>query len=578
LLKDIRLGIENSLPRNFTKVGSQIYFEAHTDDGLTKVFKSNGTSQGTSLALNMSIYRSDFGSVEEFGNLSENINMLDMGNGILFFTVRTDNGYELYKTSGSASSTILLKSFGPYVHSAPRRFKNINGIVFFAATDNTNGEELWKSDGTVAGTVLVKDINPGSSGSSPNKITSVGNTIYFIATHPYYGRELWKSDGTSAGTVLVKDIYPGTYSDDYTVPINMTDLNGTLYFTVSDNVHGRELWKSDGTAAGTVLVKDIRTGSSPSMFPSSYMINAGGTLYFQAYTEATGYELWKSDGTSEGTVLVKDINPGSKDGFWSYSFFTWMNGFLYFQAQSTDYDLELWKTDGTTNGTVLVKDIAIGRGSGPEKFVNNNGILYFTAYDEESEKQQLWKSDGTNAGTVRVKNIDISIDKSGPTYLTAAFGKIYFGIANSYYERIFRLWQSDGTEAGTFEVSNELKLRDLSHFAGNDGELDNNSYKKVLIPSGERLYFFADNGKFGMELWSLFQPPCSTNLTLINPTDNIFDGNNLKQASAINGKIQASNHITGTAIVTYQAKTIELNPNFKAENGTVFKAEIGGCN
>ena len=71
---------------------------------------------------------------------------------------------------------------------------------------------------------------------------------------------------------------------------------------------------------------------------------------------------------------------------------------------------------------------------------------------------------------------------------------------------------------------------------------------------------------------------CSSLVTLVNPTDNIFSGTRTTQASAINGKIQASNHITGTAIVTYQAKSIELNPNFKAENGTVFKAEIGGCN
>lgn len=71
---------------------------------------------------------------------------------------------------------------------------------------------------------------------------------------------------------------------------------------------------------------------------------------------------------------------------------------------------------------------------------------------------------------------------------------------------------------------------------------------------------------------------CASLVTLVNPTDNVISGNRTTQASASNGKIQASNHITGTANVTYQAKSIELTPNFKAENGTVFKAEIGGCN
>lgn len=71
---------------------------------------------------------------------------------------------------------------------------------------------------------------------------------------------------------------------------------------------------------------------------------------------------------------------------------------------------------------------------------------------------------------------------------------------------------------------------------------------------------------------------CTQNLTLTNPIDNIDQGEVIHQASSINGKIQASNLISGTANVIYQAKSIELNPSFKAEMGTVFKAEIGGCN
>ena len=96
---------------------------------------------------------------------------------------------------------------------------NVNGVLFFSASDGVNGEELWKSDGTVAGTVMVKDIVPGgTSGSYPRNLTNVNGVLYFVAD---YGG-LWKSDGTAAGTVQVKD-----FGSD---PESLTNVNGTFIF------------------------------------------------------------------------------------------------------------------------------------------------------------------------------------------------------------------------------------------------------------------------------------------------------------------------------------------------------------
>ena len=105
---------------------------------------------------------------------------------------------------------------------------------------------------------LLKDINPGAASSSPTDFTTVGGTTYFAANDGVHGDELWKSNGTAAGTVLVADIDPGSGSSN---PTDLTNVNGTLFFAANDGVHGNELWKSNGTAAGTVLVKDINPGS-----------------------------------------------------------------------------------------------------------------------------------------------------------------------------------------------------------------------------------------------------------------------------------------------------------------------------
>jgi ELWxxDGT repeat protein len=131
------------------------------------------------------------------------------------------------------------------ISSSPQNLVNVNGVLFFSATDGYHDYELWKSDGTAAGTVLVKDINPGIAGSNPQNLTAVNGTAFFSASDGTNGSELWKSDGTAAGTILVKDINPGSGSS---YPQNLTNVNGTLFFTANDGTHGTELWKSDGTS------------------------------------------------------------------------------------------------------------------------------------------------------------------------------------------------------------------------------------------------------------------------------------------------------------------------------------------
>ena len=155
-----------------------------------------------------------------------------------------------------------------------------------------------------------------------------------------HGREVWKTDGTEAGTVLVKDL---SAVGAYYSPSSLTDVGGTLFFqaTGEDATSVRELWRSDGTAAGTTLVKDISTYSSSA---HSYLTNVGGTLYFSAWDNEHGRELWRSDGTAAGTTLVSDINPGVTSSY--PRDLTDVNGRLFFTADDGAYGRELWTLAG----------------------------------------------------------------------------------------------------------------------------------------------------------------------------------------------------------------------------------------
>ena len=126
--------------------------------------------------------------------------------------------------------------------------------------------------------------------------------MYFVADNGITGVELWKSDGTNAGTILVKDINTGINSS---YPGYITFVNGVIYFIANTDTNGEELYKTDGTATGTILVKDINIGISGSNPRNLIALN--NMLYFVADDGTTGSEIWKSNGTSVGTVLVADL-------------------------------------------------------------------------------------------------------------------------------------------------------------------------------------------------------------------------------------------------------------------------------
>ena len=352
--------------------------------------------------------------------------------------------------------------------------------LVFVGTGPTNQQDT----GTALDAISVAEVLPairslgGPDVSNPGELVTVDGTLYFTAYNEASGRELWKSDGTEAGTVLVKDVFPGANYSDVS---NLTSVGGTLYFTANDGVVGTELWKSNGTEAGTVLVKDIRAGAVGSGLGA--LTNVGGTLFFNARDGVTGAELWKSDGTEAGTVLVKDILAGEESS--DPSPLTNIGGTLYFTAQDEVAGFELWKSDGTEGGTVLVRDIFAGAGySQPTDLTNVGGTLYFVA-DDGVAGRELWKSNGTEAGTVLVKEILAGTNFSGPTNLTDVGGTLYFTAADGVVGT--ELWKSDGTEAGTVMVK-DIRTGGVS------------SVPNHLTNVAGTLFFWANDGN-GPEVW-----------------------------------------------------------------------------
>jgi ELWxxDGT repeat protein len=285
---------------------------------------------------------------------------------------------------------------------------------------------------------LVKDINLKESpvGSMPGGLASIGNVTFFFANDQTSGNELWKTDGTEAGTVMVKDIAPGAASGFPTDRLGGLVAGNRIVFVASDGDHGLEPWASDGTAGGTVMLADIAPGATS----SNPVLNttAGSIAYFTATAPATGMELWGTDGTPAGTRIVKDLNagPGSSSPRILGAFGTRL-AFRAFDGTATG----LFTTDGTAEGTTLVSHL-----SGVSGVAAGKAFLFAAVTGASS--WDLMRTDGTAGGTVVLRP---AFSGSPPVSFTAAGDTAYFaaddGISGS------EVWASDGTAGGTHLVA-----------------------------------------------------------------------------------------------------------------------------
>ena len=350
--------------------------------------------------------------------------------------------------------TFILMAVGISVEGQPVFVKNIsansrnftksNQYVFYTSNDS-----LFRTDGTNAGTIFLKR---GFSGFS--NLTEFKNFLYFFtgkdAGSGQGFSQLWRSDGTSAGTIRLLN------SAEY--DLKMISLAGDyLYFTASEMSTGRELYRTNGTPTGTILVKDINPGAADAAIDTAVFI--GNNVLFGATTQASGRELWRSNGTSAGTTMIKDINPGTGSGFVDSKVIQ-DNNLLYFVGNNAVTGPDPWISDGTAAGTRLVKDIPqwqVGPGIIEYKIINN-GSVYFILSPPDFQggiyQSEIWKTNGTPTSTYALKGIKQCLEGCGDTDAFHDFliykGAVYFFVRDP--DHFDNMWVTDGTAEGTHGI------------------------------------------------------------------------------------------------------------------------------
>ena len=389
---------------------------------------------------------------------------------MLFGHGESGTGWELWGCDGTAAGTHLVKDINPQSTGDvfggttcgidPYYTATYNGDLYFLANDGEHGYEVWKSDGTEAGTSLLKDISqPPVSGQSINDCVypsfCESNGILYFAAAVNGGddlKELWRSDGTAAGTSQVIDLYPGTYGSS---PSFLTDFNNKLYFVAYDPVNGEEVHVSDGTAAGTQVLKDIVPGTAGGMVDNQgsmlnpHFIVTPTYLYFIATDGQTPWQahLWRTDGTEAGTIqLESSFHPFNP--FVQYDdYYAAVNGGLMCMATGGISPSNLIKSDGTPTGTqeVITTDIVA------EGLLHAyNDQLYFAG--SNGAQRGLFKSDGTTAGTSLVAPFTDANASCGSRYFINFEGSMFFEMFRHIPGTNTSDWsvvQSNGTANGT---------------------------------------------------------------------------------------------------------------------------------
>lgn len=384
-------GPESSNPSSFATTGGRAFFHANSIPYDSAVlWQSDGTTASTVPVPGVSGYAaSPVGS-----------------GGRVFFFLSFLDGPELWRADGSPGGTIPLTSLGPdqFVDFDEPPVPYRSGVAFVVSSPS--GSAIWTSDGTSAGTVETVVPQQLPEGMVFDRVFVVGDELFFTAIdRNHFVSKLWHASGTAGGTQELARV-------PYQFDPRVTAAGDWFYFVASPEPGREELWRTDGTTAGT---EPVRANGQVVSRLTTELIAVGGDLFFVTRNPT---RLWRSDGTEAGTIVVASFELVED--------LVALESRLVFVADDGVHGKEPWVSDGTAGGTYMLRDVKPGPDwSRPLDLTAAPGRVFFSA-DDRVHGRELWQTDGTPVGTHLVQDIWPGPGSSSPSELAAADGRLFF--------------------------------------------------------------------------------------------------------------------------------------------------------
>ena len=405
---------------NMTPLGDTLFFSVLSfpvrGDHFSELWRTDGTRVGTE-------------RVHSFG--AEDIRSITTIEDRLFLTV---NASGLWTSDGTRTGTTRLTNA-----ANPSHLREINGQLYFVNDDPQRGRELWRTDGTHEGTVAL-EIAPGPVSSDP-WIMADDEQRMLIWSTAYEKQGLWNLSLGESQLELITDAIVGpsggsNYSD-------LVEVSGKIFFTANGT-----LWQTDG-------VNSVRVEMNHQV--SHDLVPVGDQLYFTVVENGIdAAAIWRTDGTAEGTVQV----AGGEDGVVGPSSLTEAGGQLYFWDEDGDEQQKLWTLNNSDKQPVMVKELP-GSSDG-RTMAAGNGELFFTFRPNADADAELWRIDKSTGQPERIRQLP------GNPVLLSAESQVYISISIVDEDGQFedsQMWRSDGTAAGTFYLLDMVSYLPLSRVA-----------------------------------------------------------------------------------------------------------------
>jgi len=358
---------------------------------------------------------------------------------LYFFASDADGTLSLWSSDGGAAGMNVVRALPN--GAAPYRITAAAGRLFFlAADDGDQGEELWTSDGTAAGTRPLTRFVPAEPFAATRELIPGARGVYFAADDGLHGVQVWASDGTAAGTVRVTGFTAdGPFGTPWLDPTQLAEVDGRLLIA-ADGGDGFRLWSWAGRGVATLL-------GSMEVSPFSGLLRRGGQVFFRAADAAHGFELWRSDGTLAGTRMVRDICPGRCDSQLAGP--RDLLGQAVFLATDPGHGPQVWTTDGTAAGTHRVTSLPAGAFE-PFTFeiAALGSQLFFPATDGQ-HGEELWTAGGRAFGGRLMADLAVSGQSSTPRGLTPLKDRLVFRAGGG-------LWSTAGAPETTVPASSSV--------------------------------------------------------------------------------------------------------------------------